>query len=132
MRSGEYPFPHLSRNPKLIDHQVLPRGQQPTSDSTIHGEDISDFEDIPVVVIATKKDEFEGIKERELRMSYKNEGKQATLDQMDAYADNQLQIRLEKLEEEIAAIECGRFDLCVAVSKGKVPYPPRPSKFHSH
>lgn len=50
-------------------------------------------------------------------MSYKNEGKQATLDQMDAYADNQLQIRLEKLEEEIAAIECGRFDLCVAVSK---------------
>ncbi|KAH0433899.1 hypothetical protein CcaCcLH18_05651 [Colletotrichum camelliae] len=73
--------------------------------------------DVPVVVIATKKDEFEAVKEHELRTKYKKQGKRATEEQMEYHAADQLDIRLQKLEEEISGLDGGRFDICVAVSK---------------
>lgn len=76
-------------------------------------------QNIPVLIIATKKDEFEGIKEREARTMFKKEGRKVTFEDLEEYAAAQLQLRMQQIEEEIAGVEGGRFDACIAVAKGK-------------
>ncbi|KAK6853685.1 hypothetical protein PG995_010497 [Apiospora arundinis] len=77
-------------------------------------------QDIPVIVIATKMDEFLAIKQGEKRKQLKEQGERVSLESleaMDEYAESQLRGRLEKIEEEIHGLEGGRFDACVAVAR---------------
>ncbi|KAK2773433.1 hypothetical protein CKAH01_03893 [Colletotrichum kahawae] len=74
-------------------------------------------DDIPVIVIATKKDEFEAIQCTSRVTSLRRQGQQATFEDMVHYAREQLDIRLEELEGQIVGMDDGRFDVCVAVSK---------------
>ncbi|KAF6841016.1 hypothetical protein CMUS01_03680 [Colletotrichum musicola] len=73
--------------------------------------------DVPVIVIATKKDEFEGIKETELKNLFKREGRKATDEEKEAYAAEKLVHRLQEIEEAISGVDLHRFDFCMAVSK---------------
>lgn len=77
--------------------------------------------DIPVIVVATKKDEFEGVKEKEARTRLQKQGKPAwkLLEAMEQEAQKELCLRILQIEREILSLEGGRFDACVAFSKGK-------------
>lgn len=74
--------------------------------------------DVPLLIIATKKDEFQDMKAGERRRQAKRERVAISEDEIDAYAEQQLQDRLCKIKEEMHEIAAGRIDDCVAVSKG--------------
>ncbi|KAI0862785.1 hypothetical protein F4860DRAFT_522773 [Xylaria cubensis] len=72
-------------------------------------------EDIPVVVIATKKDNFLSIEEGQARRVFREEGRKVTMEDCEEYAQDKLQDLLQRLQEDINDVK-GRFDACVAVS----------------
>lgn len=73
--------------------------------------------EIPLIVIATKKDELFATKWQEARGKYKNAPDlMATCDK---YADDEVMLRLSVIEDEMEQVRHGRLDACVAVSKGK-------------
>lgn len=75
-------------------------------------------QDVPLLIIATKKDEFEDMKAGERRRQARKERIAISEDEIDASAEQQLQERLCKIAEEMHEIAGGRIDDCVAVSKG--------------
>lgn len=78
---------------------------------------LSENPEIPIVVIGMKKDEF-------WDMQYGKACKAvANLADRDAYADEQLRLRMGLIEEEFSEIKNGRYDIAVAVSKGKTREP---------
>lgn len=77
--------------------------------------------DVPLLIIATKKDEFEDMKAGERRRQAKKEGITISEEDIDSYAEHQLQERLCKITEEMHEIAGGRIDECVAVSQGQPP-----------
>lgn len=77
--------------------------------------------DVPIIVVATKKDEFMGVKTREARQNIQPEDKSATeyLAALDEYAEAQFHERMKLIESELLEIERGRFDTTVSVSIGE-------------
>lgn len=77
--------------------------------------------DIPVIIVATKKDEFEAVKEKEARMRLQKQGRPAweVWEAIEQEAQKELRLRTQQIEREILSLEGGRFDACVAFSKGK-------------
>lgn len=77
--------------------------------------------DIPVILVATKSDQFFGSQFQEARAMYKsviNDGAQL-MQACDKYAADQINKRIIMIESEMKEVEGGRFDACVAVQKGK-------------
>ncbi len=78
---------------------------------------------VPIIVVATKKDEFIGVKVMEARKKIGSAGKDANeyFAALDEYAEVQFCERMKTIERELVEIEGGRFDASVGVSKGKPP-----------
>jgi hypothetical protein len=76
---------------------------------------------VPIIVVATKKDEFIGVKVMEARKKIGSIGKDANeyFTALDEYAEAQFWERMKTIEKELVEIEGGRFDASVGVSKGK-------------
>ena len=65
------------------------------------------------MVIGTKKDEFWDMQYGKSRKLFNNEA------ELEAHADKELRDRMSLIELELSAIDDGRCDAIVAVSKGK-------------
>ena len=78
--------------------------------------------EVPIIVVATKMDEFRGIKREEARELYEED----TLDVLEldkkckAYMAEKLCERVELIEKEMQQVEGGRFDACVDVARSKI------------
>ena len=76
--------------------------------------------DVPIVVVATKKDEFLGAKEREAKKEISKTGK--TAEECDnllcKHAEAAFWERMKMIEMELLEIEGGRHDAVVGVSIG--------------
>ncbi|KAG5751827.1 hypothetical protein H9Q70_005517 [Fusarium xylarioides] len=76
---------------------------------------LSEFaQDVPIVAIATKKDQFLGIKANDGKRYLKERHEPVTLEAMEAYAEQELENTLCDTEKRLKAV--GRFDAFVAVS----------------
>ena len=75
--------------------------------------------EVPIIVVATKMDQFRGIKREEARESY--EGDIPDLLEFDkkckAHVVEQIRERMELIEKEMRQVEGGRFDACVDVAR---------------
>ncbi|KAL0764341.1 hypothetical protein CaCOL14_013183 [Colletotrichum acutatum] len=74
-------------------------------------------QDIPVIVIATKRDDFEKIHKSDRVMSALAQGEVPDLEDLAQFARDQVNGRLRDLEKLIMELDGGRFDSYVAVSK---------------
>lgn len=79
--------------------------------------------DCPIVVIATKKDDFLDLEFSKRRKTLKKEGKRFDEEACDEYAEEQLQERIEIIRKEMESVSGGRLDACLAVSQGKFARP---------
>jgi len=76
-------------------------------------------QDVPIIVIATKKDRLFGAKMMEIKTQiHKKEKRKATMEECEQYAEAEVQTRVEEIKEEMLKVEGGRFDDCIAVDKG--------------
>ena len=73
-------------------------------------------EDIPLVIVATKSDEFANQKAGEYRKRVKKDGGRVIDEEVDAHAEAEVQKRAELIGKEMLEIPGGRVDACVAVS----------------
>lgn len=75
--------------------------------------------EVPIIVVATKMDEFRGIKREEAREMYEEETPDMLeLDQKcKAYMTEKVRERMELIEQEMQQTEGGRFDACVDVAR---------------
>lgn len=80
--------------------------------------------EVPVIVIATKMDNFRGIQRETAREKYEPTTYEASpqerveLDnKYSAYAQTEIVKRLGLIETEMASLDEGRFDACVAVAR---------------
>ncbi|CCT76258.1 uncharacterized protein FFUJ_14106 [Fusarium fujikuroi IMI 58289] len=72
-------------------------------------------QDVPIVAIATKKDQFLGAKWAEERRNLENRNEAVTLEKLDLYAAKEMQDELCQIDEDLKRI--GHFDELVTVSK---------------
>jgi hypothetical protein len=78
-------------------------------------EGLSDYaQDVPIVAIATKKDEFLGAKLMEGRRALEQRHEPVTLAALDLYGEKELEGQLCQIDKELN--DFGRFDDLVAVS----------------
>ena len=74
------------------------------------------------MVVATKKDRLFDSKVGEYRRSLKKQNIKHTvaqaMEQAEEHAEREVQERVRQIEEDLLSLEGGRFDACVAVSKG--------------
>lgn len=77
--------------------------------------------DVPIVVVATKKDEFLAVKSFEGKDKISATGKDLSeyFAELDAYAENEYLERMKLIEKELREIKGGRFDAAVAVSMSR-------------
>ncbi|KAK3615107.1 hypothetical protein LTR56_026799 [Elasticomyces elasticus] len=73
--------------------------------------------DVPIVVVATKKDDFLEIQFGAHRKAMKKEGKFFDEEACDEYAAENLAERIEKIKGEMLSIPGGRLNACVAISQ---------------
>ncbi|KAK5726643.1 hypothetical protein LTR15_002530 [Elasticomyces elasticus] len=73
--------------------------------------------DVPIVVVATKKDDFLEIQFGAHRKAMKKEGKRFDEDACDKYAAERLVERIQKIEAEMQSVPGGRLNACVAISQ---------------
>ncbi|KAK4888693.1 hypothetical protein LTR27_012432 [Elasticomyces elasticus] len=73
--------------------------------------------DVPIVVVATKKDDFLEIQFGAHRKAMKKEGKFFDEEACDQYAVEQLAERIDKINGEMLSIPGGRLNACVAISQ---------------
>ena len=73
------------------------------------------------MVVATKKDEFMGVKMNEAREKVSSTGKYADeyLAALDEYSETQFYERMKMIEKEFLEIDGGRFDAALGVSISK-------------
>lgn len=74
--------------------------------------------DVPIVVVATKKDDFLDIEFGSHRKALKKEGKRFDEDACEQYAEEKLRERVEMIRVEMESVPGGRLDACLAVSQG--------------
>ena len=76
--------------------------------------------EVPLIIVATKKDRFEGIQ----RMEAEQHLKESIDDELELYrkskeyAVDQALKRLDLIKEEMRSIDKGHFDACVSIAKG--------------
>jgi GTPase SAR1 family protein len=75
--------------------------------------------DVPVIVVATKKDDLLDIEFGTCRKAMKKEGKRFDEEACEEYAAQKLQERVNTIREEMQTVPDGRLDACVAISQGK-------------
>lgn len=75
--------------------------------------------EVPIVVVATKKDDLLDIEFSKRRKELKRLKEPFDEDECDSYAEEQLNTRLEQIREEMLSVEGGRLDALVAVSQGQ-------------
>ncbi|KAK5168339.1 uncharacterized protein LTR77_006908 [Saxophila tyrrhenica] len=71
----------------------------------------------PIVVVATKKDDFVDIQFSARRKAMKKEGLRFDEEACEEYAEQQLQERVETIRNEMQTVPGGRLDACVAISQ---------------
>ena len=76
--------------------------------------------DVPIVVVATKKDDLVDIEFNTKRKAMKKEGLKFDEEACDQYAADRLEDRIETIRTEMQTVEGGRLDACVAVSQGAI------------
>ena len=74
--------------------------------------------DVPIVVIATKKDDFLDIEFGARRKALKKESKRFDEEACEQYAEERLHERVETIRSEMESVPGGRLDACLAVSQG--------------
>lgn len=75
---------------------------------------------IPIIVVATKSDEFSASKFQEAWRLYAPSvrNRDELFDRCDVFAADKVSERLKLMESEIQEVDGGRFDGCVALAKG--------------
>ncbi|KAK5130600.1 hypothetical protein LTR08_001919 [Meristemomyces frigidus] len=73
--------------------------------------------DVPIVVVATKKDDFLDIEFGTYRKALKKEGKRFDEEACEQYAEEKLRERVETIRAEMESVPGGRLDACLAVSQ---------------
>jgi len=81
----------------------------------------ADSAEVPIVVVATKKDDFLDIEFGTHRKALKKVGKRFDEEACEQYAELRLRERIETIRSEMQSVPGGRLDACVAVSQG-TPY----------
>lgn len=74
--------------------------------------------EVPIVVVATKKDDFLDIEFGAYRKLLKKDGKKFDEEACERHAEEKLQERIEIIREEMQSVPGGRLDACLAVSQG--------------
>ena len=78
--------------------------------------------EVPIIVVATKMDEFRGIKREEAREMYEEDT--PNVHELDkkckTYMAEKFRERMELIEKEMRQVEGGRFDACVDVARSKI------------
>lgn len=78
--------------------------------------------EVPIIIVATKLDEFRGVKREEAREQH--EENIPDIVQVDQkckdFVAEKVSERLNLIEEEMEQIEGGRFDACVHVARSKL------------
>lgn len=74
--------------------------------------------DVPIVVVATKKDDYLDIEFGTYRKALKKEGKRFDEEACEQYAEERLRERIELVKSEMESVPGGRLDACLAVSQG--------------
>jgi hypothetical protein len=74
--------------------------------------------DIPIIIVATKMDEFKGVQWQEGRRIYGPVMTQEVCAQCDEYAADQVSNQLQQIEREMREVDGGRFDASVPVAQG--------------
>jgi hypothetical protein len=77
--------------------------------------------EVPIIVVATKKDDFLDLEFSAHRKQLKKEGQRFDEEACEAYAEERLHERIETIRNEMLSVEGGRLDACVAVSQGEGP-----------
>ncbi|KAK5686968.1 hypothetical protein LTS10_001104 [Elasticomyces elasticus] len=97
-------------------HVICPRTLQTATEKLFMA--VSKFaSDVPIVVVATKKDDFLEIQFGAHRKAMKKEGKRFDEDACDQYAAERLVERIQKIEAEMQSVPGGRLNACVAISQ---------------
>ncbi|KAK4546616.1 hypothetical protein LTR36_001833 [Oleoguttula mirabilis] len=73
--------------------------------------------EVPIVVVATKKDDFLDIEFGTCRKALKKEGKRFDEEACEQYAEEKLRERVETIRSEMESVQGGRLDACLAVSQ---------------
>ena len=74
--------------------------------------------DVPIVVVATKKDVFLDIEFGKFRKQLKSEGKRFDEEACEQHSEEKLRERIETIKGEMESVPGGRLDACLAVSQG--------------
>ncbi|RMY69848.1 hypothetical protein D0863_06191 [Hortaea werneckii] len=74
--------------------------------------------DVPIVLVATKKDELLDIEFGIHRKALRKAGQRLDEDACDAYAEQKLQERVAMIRSEMESVPGGKLEACVAVSQG--------------
>ncbi|KAK5118354.1 hypothetical protein LTR62_002867 [Meristemomyces frigidus] len=77
--------------------------------------------DVPIVVVATKKDDFLDIEFGTHRKQLKRDGKPFDEEACEQYAEEKLRERVETIRTEMETVEGGRLDACLAVAQDDEP-----------
>lgn len=75
--------------------------------------------DVPIIVVATKKDDLYEIEFGARRKARKKEGLKFDEEDCEQYAEQKVQERIETIQNEMQSVPDGRLDACVAVSHGQ-------------
>lgn len=82
--------------------------------------------EVPIVIVATKKDDLLDIEFSKRRKELKRLKEPFDEEDCEGYAEEKLNTRLEQIREEMMSVEGGRLDALIAVSQGKalpLPFP---------
>ena len=76
--------------------------------------------EVPLIIVATKKDHFEGIQRIEAEQKFKPsiDDELQLFRKCKEYAAGQTLERLDLIKEEMRSVDKGHFDACVSVAKG--------------
>ena len=74
--------------------------------------------EVPIVVVATKKDDFLDIEFGAYRKQLKKDGKKFDEEACERYAEEKLQERVDIIRSEMESVPGGRLDACIAISQG--------------
>ncbi|KAK0941013.1 hypothetical protein LTR29_007431 [Friedmanniomyces endolithicus] len=79
---------------------------------------VSEFAaDVPIVIVATKKDDFLEVQFGAHRKAMKKDGLKFDEEACDTYAAEKLVERIERIKTEMQSVPGGRLDACVAISQ---------------
>ena len=78
---------------------------------------------MPIVIVATKKDDFLDIEFGAHRKTLKKEGKKFDVEACEKHAEERLHERIETIRSEMESVPGGRLDACLAVSQGECNLP---------